>query len=174
MINKWSDCIVSTNSTHENIYWLVEVQCNKSTISGVFLAMRCTHVAKVVSLVPRVFSFLSCLFLFWRSALCLVAAMCASSFLQGLFEDSVNRCTGADVQLSTLGADLETHLACCQVGKLHPIPAVTEHQRGQSPRALIQSTTGQAHRGRMKTDMTRTLTSKPGKRAVSKRATCLW
>lgn len=72
---------------------------------------------------------------------CFVSATCASSLKRALFVDSVNRCTGADVQLSTVGADLETHMACCQVGELHPIPAVTEHQRGQSPAALIQSTT---------------------------------
>lgn len=87
--------------------------------------------------------------------------------------DSVNRCTGADVQLGTVGADLETHLAYCQVGELHPIPAVTEHQRGQSPAALIQSTTGQAHGEHMQTDMTRTLTSVPDKSAMSQPGACL-
>lgn len=56
---------------------------------------------------------------------------CVSAPLM-LFVDFVNRCKGADERRSTAEADLETHLACCQVGRLHPIPAVTEHQKGQT------------------------------------------
>ena len=99
--------------------------------------------------------------------------MCAGSLLHGLFVDSVNRCTGADVQLSTVGADLETLLARCQVAKLHPIPAVTEHQRGQSSTDLVQSTAGRAQGDHMQTDMARTPTSVQDKRATSEPGACL-
>lgn len=91
--------------------------------------------------------------------------------LHGLFVDSVKRCTGADSQLSAVWADEESHLVCCHIAELKPIPAVTEHQRGQSPTALIQSATGQAQGDHMQTDMTLTLTSVPDKTEAQ---ACLW
>ncbi|CAK6958528.1 unnamed protein product [Scomber scombrus] len=51
---------------------------------------------------------------FGNEALRFVASMCASSF-NAVFVDFVNRCKGADEQHSTVEADLESHLACCQI-----------------------------------------------------------
>lgn len=85
---------------------------------------------------------------------------------RGSFEDSANRCT------ATAGARLQTHLACCQIGELHLIPAVTEHQRGQRPTAPVQSSTGRAHGDHMQTDMTPTLTSVPDESALFEPGAC--
>lgn len=120
-------------------------------------------------------SILSCfnnIYLFWVAFSysdiqhCALLLPCVPARLNTVFVDFVNRCKGADEQPSTVGTDLETHLACCQVGKLHPIPAVTEHQQGQT-------TTGQAHGDHMQTDMTRTLTSIPDKSPMSEQGACL-
>lgn len=73
----------------------------------------------------------------------------------------VCRCTGASVQFSTAEGDLPTW-PTAKCGDAHLSPRVTEHQMGQSPRALSSQLQATDMGDSTQMDMTRTQTHNAG------------